>query len=210
MAQVAPDTTETRDLLERLRAGDRGALDQLLSLHRSFLRRLIELRLDPRLRARVDPSDVVQKTQLEAARRIDDYLRRGPMPFRLWLRMTAEKRLNALWRQHMAAARRSIGCEPSLDGRSSVQLAERLLVGGPSPSEQVRSRELARMVRQAVAQLGDPDREIVVMRNFEELSNEEVAYTLGVDPGTASKRYGRALLRLHKILLELGLRGSQL
>ena len=210
MAQAAPDSTETRHLLERLRAGDREALDQLLTQHRAFLRRLIELRLDPRLRARVDPSDVVQETQLEAARRIDDYLGRDPMPFRLWLRMTAEKRLNALWRQHMKAARRAIGCELPLNGRSSVQLAGRLLAAGPSPSEQVRSRELARLVRQAVAQLNDADREIIVMRNFEELSNEEVAYTLGVDPGTASKRYGRALLRLHKILLELGLRGSQL
>ena len=210
MAQVAPDSTETQDLLERLRAGDRAALDQLLSRHRSFLRRLIDLRLDPTLRVRVDPSDVVQETQLEAARRIDDYLRRSPMPFRLWLRMTAEKRLNALLRQHSEAARRAVGRELSLNGRSSVQLAAQLVAAGPSPSEQVRGRELARLVRQAVAQLSDPDREIIVMRNFEELSNEEVAYVLGVDPGTASKRYGRALLRLHKILLELGLRGSQL
>ena len=134
MAQVAPDSTETRDLLERLRAGDRAALDQLLSRHRAFLRRLIDLRLDPTLRVRVDPSDVVQETQLEAARRIDDYLRRGPMPFRLWLRMTAEKRLNALWRQHAEAARRAVGRELSLNGRSSVQLAGQLVAAGPSPS----------------------------------------------------------------------------
>ena len=132
MAQVAPDSTETQDLLERLRAGDRAALDQLLSRHRSFLRRLIDLRLDPTLRARVDPSDVVQETQLEAARRIDDYLRRSPMPFRLWLRMTAEKRLNALWRQHAEAARRaadescrSMAAPPSNLPDSSWQPAHR-------------------------------------------------------------------------------------
>jgi RNA polymerase sigma-70 factor (ECF subfamily) len=89
MTDVSTDSELTRDLLARVRGGDRPALDQLLAEHRPYLRRLVELRFDPHLRPRVDPSDVVQDALFEAARRIDDYLRRDPMPFWLWLRQTA-------------------------------------------------------------------------------------------------------------------------
>src|SRR5581483_5391308 len=101
MHDVQPDSTETRGLLEAIRRGDGQALDGLLRRHRPELLSFVEVHLDPRLRARVDPSDVVQETQLEAVRRMDDYLRRRPMPFRLWLRKNAYERLLNLARDHL-------------------------------------------------------------------------------------------------------------
>src|SRR5262245_43805993 len=89
MSQVKPDAPETDELLEAVRRGERQALDRLLGRHRAELRAFVALRLDPRLAARVDPSDVVQDAQVAMVRRLDDFLRRRPMPFRLWARKTA-------------------------------------------------------------------------------------------------------------------------
>src|SRR5262245_10161331 len=111
MPTIKPDSAATRRLLERARAGEAEAPEQLLARHRPFLRQLVELRLDPRLRARVDPSDVVQEAQWDAFRRLADYLRRRPMPFRLWLRKTAQERLQKFQRQHLEAGRRAAGRE---------------------------------------------------------------------------------------------------
>src|SRR6516165_2779360 len=109
-----PDPDETGRLLTRVMAGDRQALDRLLALHRGLLRRAVELRLDPRVRARLDASDVVQEAQLEAARRIGDYLRRRPMPFHVWLEKTAYETLLRLRRQHVDAGCRSVEHEVPL------------------------------------------------------------------------------------------------
>ncbi len=200
MNEAMRDSAETQQLLERIRAGDRPAFEQLFARHRPYLRHVVELRLDPRLRPRLDPSDVVQDTQLAAFQRLDDYLRRQPMPFRLWLRQTARERLIMLRRHHLTAARRAAGREGALPERSSLLLAQQLLAREASPSQQWDRREAARLVRDAVAGLADIDREILLMRNFEGLSNREVACVLGLEPGTASRRYGRALLRLREVL----------
>src|SRR5438552_16794929 len=108
MESVTPDSGETQRLLDQLRGGDGRAFEQLFARHRPYLRRLVALRLDNRLRPRLDPSDVVQDTQLEALRRMPDYLERRPMPFRLWLRKTAQERLAMLARKHLGAARRTV------------------------------------------------------------------------------------------------------
>src|SRR5205823_3294244 len=105
------------------------------------------LRLDRRLRPRVDPSDVLQETQLEAFRRLPDFLRRQPMPYHLWLRKTAQQRLEMARRFHIAAHKRSIRREATLPSGSSLRLAERLLERGPTPSEAVDRRELAQRVQ---------------------------------------------------------------
>src|SRR5262245_32028544 len=108
MSGPALDSVETQNLLQRVRAGETAATDLLLERHRPYLRRLVELRLDPKMRGRVDPSDVVQEAQLEALRRLDGYLKQPPMPFRLWLRQLAYDRLLMLRRRHVTAARRSV------------------------------------------------------------------------------------------------------
>jgi RNA polymerase sigma-70 factor (ECF subfamily) len=185
------------------------ALDRLLEGHRAGLRRAVELRLDPKLRARLDASDVVQEAQLEAARRIDDFLQRRPMPFHLWLHKTAHESLLRLRRQHIEAGCRSADREIPLPEGSSVALAKQLLGPLPSPSQQLRARETAQRLRAAMARLAEEDQEILLLRNFEGLSNVEAAQVLGLDPAAASKRYGRALLRLRKLLLDSGLTESQ-
>jgi RNA polymerase sigma-70 factor (ECF subfamily) len=209
MHEMTSDSEETRRLLEQARAGDRQAFEQLFAGHRTYLRQVIELRLDAQLRARIDSSDVVQETHPEAFRRLPDYLERQPMPFRLWLRKTACERLVMIRRQHLGAARRAVRREVALPDASSLQLAQQFLAGGSTPSQRLDRQERANKVRQAVAQLSETDREILLMRNLEMLSNQEVGHVLQIDPATASQRYGRALLRLRKFLVAGGLMESQ-
>jgi RNA polymerase sigma-70 factor (ECF subfamily) len=210
MDDLTPDSTETRNLLKQIQAGDLLAFERLFGRHRPELREFIALRLDPRVHARVDPSDVVQETQMEAFRRLQDYWQRQPMPFRVWLRKTAYERLAMARRQYLQAGKRTMHREVPLPERSSQLLAQRLLSGAPTPSQQLQRRELIRRVRQALAQLAPADREILLVRNFEELSYQEVGFILDIEPATARQRHGRALLRLHKLLSEGGFTGSEL
>jgi RNA polymerase sigma-70 factor (ECF subfamily) len=196
-------------LLHALANGDQSALDGLLAEYRPVIRRAVEMRMDGRLRARVDASDVVQEAFLEAMRRIDDYLERRPMPFHLWIHKTALESLLRVRRKHVEAECRAADRELPLPEGSSVALAKQLLAEIPAPSEQVRDQETVQEIRQAIAHLGNEDREIILLRNFEELSNVEAAQILGIDTAAASKRYGRALLRLRKLLVERGFPDSR-
>jgi RNA polymerase sigma-70 factor (ECF subfamily) len=153
---------------------------------------------------------VVQEAQLEAVRRLGDYLQQRPMPFRLWLRQIAHDRLLKMHRHHAATARRALGREIALPEQSSLLLAQQLLGAGSTPSQQFNRGDLARRLHEAIAQLSEADREILLMRHFEQLSNQEVGELLRLDPGTVSKRHGRAMLRLHNILFARGLTESQL
>jgi RNA polymerase sigma-70 factor (ECF subfamily) len=196
MAELVPDSAETQRLLQQVRAGEPGACDRLFARHQPFLLQVVERHLDPRLRARLDPSDVVQEAQLDAFRRLADYLERRPMPFRLWLRQTAHERLLKVQRRHLEAGRRAAGREVPLPDRSSLVLAQQLLAGGLTPSQRLEQAEVARRVSQAVARLPEADREVLLMRNVEGLSNREIGCLLGLEPAAVSKRHGRALLRL--------------
>jgi len=157
------------------------------------------------LAARLDPSDVVQEAQLSATQRIDDFLKRKPMPFRLWLRRTAYERLIDLQRHHLKRGRRSVHREVAFPDRSSILLARHLMRPGSSPSQRMQARELAQRAAHALSQLPDLDRQIVVMRHGEEMSFEEIGCVLDLEAATARKRFGRALLRLQKILSDEGL-----
>jgi RNA polymerase sigma-70 factor (ECF subfamily) len=210
MDATVTDSTKTRRLLARLQAGEADALDQLLAQHRAYLHQVIDMHLDDQTRRRVDTSDVVQETQLEAAGRIADFLRRQPMPFRVWLRKTAHERLRKLRQQHVAAKKRSVRREVALPYRSTCQLAQRLLGGGSTPSERIVRRELADQVRRAIGELEELDREIVLMLDIEGLSSPQVGYVLDVEPATVRRRHARALLKVHKILRAGGLTESQL
>jgi RNA polymerase sigma-70 factor (ECF subfamily) len=204
MDAVTPDSDATRALLDQAAAGDPQAFGQLFARHRPALRDFVELRFDARLRARVDPSDVVQETHLEAFRHLDDYLRRRPMPFRLWLCKTAYQRLAKARRYHQAA-RRDLAREALLPDRSSLLLAQRVLAREPSQPRRLEERELARRVRAVLDRLVAADREVLTLRIVDELSYEEVAYLLDVEQAAARKRFARGLLRLRQLLAEEGL-----
>ena len=208
MVLTAPDPEETQRLLQAVGAGDREALDCLLRQHRAYLWAIVHLRLDTRLRARVDASDVVQEAQIEAVRRVASYLERPALPFHLWLRQIAYDRLLMLRRQHVAT-RRTVDREAVLPDESSLQLGELLLAAGPTPSQQLGRDELVARIHLALVDLSDTDREILLMRTLEGLSNKEVAQVLGLDLATASKRYGRAILRLRQRLQAQGLLESE-
>jgi len=209
MSDPRPDNTETLELLRRCRAGDQQALAELMSNHREEVRQFVARRLDGELRARIDASDVVQEAQMDMCRRLPDFLERQPMPFHLWLRKTAYERLLMLRRRHVEAARRATGREVSLPDPSVMLIARQFMAAGSTPSQQVHRRDLARRVRQAVAQLSEADREILLMRNYEGLSYQEAACLLDIEISAARQRYGRALLRLHQRLAEGGMTESQ-
>jgi RNA polymerase sigma-70 factor (ECF subfamily) len=208
MAQVQPDTEE---LLCRTGAGDGQARGQLLQRHRRRLRKLIALRLDPRLAARIDPSDIVQEALAEADRRLDRYLAERPLPFYPWLRQIGLDRLADQRRRHVGAARRSIRREAEhagLPDASAAELADRLLDQGESPSAGLLREELQARVRAALAALPELDREVLVLRYLEQLSAREVGAVLGVSEAAAKKRALRALQRLRALLQDLAAGGA--
>jgi RNA polymerase sigma-70 factor, ECF subfamily len=205
MTRPAADSPEIQTLLDRIGKGDRQAFEPLFESHRAYLRQVIDLRMVDLLRVRVDPSDIVQETQLEAFRRLEDYVKRKPMPFRLWLRRTAVEQLVTAQRRHLGAERRAVGKEIPLPDRSSLLLADQFLASGSSPSQRLTKSELARRVREALGELSEDDREILVLRNLESLSNQEAAEVLQIQTSTASQRYGRALTRLGKVLASAGI-----
>jgi len=159
---------------------------------------MIDLRLDPRGRGRVDPSDVLQETYLDAARRLSDYLADPPLPFFLWLRQLAGTWLAKAHRAHLATVGRDVRREVALGSpeASSAALADGLLGHEARPSEVAVRAELRSQLIAAVERLDPLDREVLALRHFEQLSNAETASVLGLSVGAASKRYVRALERL--------------
>jgi RNA polymerase sigma-70 factor (ECF subfamily) len=199
MTQAPPDTEE---LLRRAGRGDPAAVGDLLQRHRRRLRRMVGVRMDRRLAARVDPSDVVQEALADAACRLPDYLRDHPLPFFPWLRRLAWDRLAALHRTHIRAARRSVTREepPALPGESVLELADRLLARSGGPSAGPRRAERRALVRRALEQLPERDREVLVLRQLEELSVAEVAAVLGIGEKAVYARQLKALERLRAAL----------
>jgi RNA polymerase sigma-70 factor (ECF subfamily) len=199
------DTGEAEHLIEQLRAGDGDALARLFDLHRPRLRRMIELRLDPRLGGRVSPSDVLQDTYLDASKRLRHFVDNPNMPFFVWVRLVAGQRLIDTHRQHLAAQARNVAHEVSIHGAvsaaaSSVCLAADLAGKLSSPSHALERAETSQKLQEALESLEPLDREVLTLRHFEELSNRETAAVLGIETSAASKRYLRALERLKQVL----------
>jgi RNA polymerase sigma-70 factor (ECF subfamily) len=193
--------SETDLLLDRAAAGDRSAREDLVQRHRKRLRRKVALRLDRRLAARVDPSDIVQEALADAADRLDDYLHERPMPYYPWLRRLAWDRLDKAYRRHRAG-RRSVAREepPALPDESALKLAERLLAPDTDPSQAVLRKERRQRVRALLDRLPPGDREVLVLRFLEGLSTSEAAAVLEIRPGTVRLRLMRALQRLRSHL----------
>jgi RNA polymerase sigma-70 factor (ECF subfamily) len=199
---MTDEPPQTLPLLDRLRAGDRDALAALFAYYRSRLGQMLRLRFDARVAARVDPSDVLQEAYLDAVRQIDGYLASPQVAFYVWLRGLTWKRLLNVHRQHLTAKSRSVERELPLPAESSMMLAKALFAQGPSPSQVLLQEELRRRLQRALGRLTDDDREVLLMRHAEDMTNIEVAQALGLTPSGATMRYGRALVRLKEILTE--------
>ncbi len=202
---MAQNGSETDALLELAGHGDEHARRRLLDQHRSRLLRMIAVRMDGRLAARLDPSDVVQEALADAARELPDYLRRRPMAFYPWLRQLAWDRLLLVHRHHIEARRRSVDRErspsgPRLPDESAACLVDRLIAGGTSPSGHLVREEIRARVREELARLAVRDREVLVLRYLEMLSNREIAEVLGITEGAVKVRHLRALERLRGLM----------
>ena len=204
------DSPETVELLNRARAGERDSLDDLFSRHRARLERMVSVRMAEALRGRIDASDVIQETYVEAWKRLPEYLSDPGVPFFLWLRFLAGQNLAALHRHHIGTQARDPRREVRLFGgampeASTVALAAHLLGRVSTPSVKVARIELQLKLQDALNLLAPAEREILALRHFEQLTNAEVAREVDITEAAASKRFIRALDRLHGILSHLGL-----
>jgi RNA polymerase sigma-70 factor (ECF subfamily) len=212
---MTTEPSENGDMLRRAGAGDEAALAELFAHYRERLRRMVRLRLDRRLQGRFDPSDVVQEAYLDFARRLPEYAANPTMPFYLWLRFLTGQRLVDLHRQHLGAKMRDAGQEVSLyhgalPQASSMSLAAQLLGRLTSASRAAIRAETQLRVQDALNSLDPLDREVLTLRHFEMLTNEETAQVLGIKKSASSNRYIRALKRLRDILAGLPGFGEQL
>jgi RNA polymerase sigma-70 factor (ECF subfamily) len=185
--------------------GDHAAFAEAFMVHRERLRRMVQLRMDRRVAGRVDPSDVLQETYLDASRQLDQYLAAPPFSLFLWLRFLTGQRLMAIHRQHLGAQMRDAkqevdlhhGAMPEVD---CLSLSCSLLGPVTSPSLAAMRLETQVCLREVVDGMETLDREVLALRHYEELSNQEVAEELGITTAAASKRYIRALERLKAAL----------
>jgi RNA polymerase sigma-70 factor (ECF subfamily) len=208
------DHGQEGELLRRAGGGEAAALGALFALYRSRLRRMVQLRLDHRLQGRVDPSDVLQEAYIDLAERLPRYASKPTMPLFLWLRLVTAERLLRTHRHHLGAAMRDAGREislyhGSLPQASSASLAAQLVGRHTTASRAAARAEMQLRLQETLNQMEPIDREIIALRHFEELSNDETAEVLGLTRGAASKRYVRAMLRLKEAFgNEPGLSGS--
>jgi RNA polymerase sigma-70 factor (ECF subfamily) len=198
----------TVSLLDRLRGGDQAVLGELFTLHRDRLWRMLYVRLDRRVARRIAPDDVLQEAFLDVARRIGEYLADPAVPFYVWLRFLTIQRMQMLQRLHLGAQMRDVSREVPLGQgdvprASSDSMAGQLLSEMTSPSQAAIRNELQDRLRAALETMDALDREVLALRHFEELGNNEVAQVLGISKEAASKRHVRALKRLKEILSDL-------
>jgi RNA polymerase sigma-70 factor (ECF subfamily) len=198
MSEPSSVPEESEILPAAVRRGDDREVQRLVTSHRDYLKRVVSLRMDRRLQARVDPSDIVQEAQLRAMRRVDEYADNPTIALRVWLRRLACDALVDAQRRHIHADGRSVKRELVLPEQSSIDVAKHLLAGISTPSAQFSEKEMIQVVREAVENLPDAEREIVLLLAFEGLSSSEAAQVLNKNASTVRKCYGRALLRLER------------
>lgn len=182
-----------------------GAFCALLEQHRERLKRLVDLRLDNRVRGRVDASDVIQETTIEAYERADEYLADPAVPVFVWLRFLAMQKVQTFHRRHLGTQARDAGREISLDrnpvpAATSAALAARLVGQLTSASHAAIRDEMKLRLEQALNQMDEKDRDVLALRHFEQLSLKETAVVLGLSDKAAGSRYLRALSKLRKAM----------
>jgi RNA polymerase sigma-70 factor (ECF subfamily) len=198
------DNRTNEELLDAARTGDESALAVLVERHRARLERMVQLRMDRRLQGRVDSADVVQDAYLAVRGKFSQYCADSRLPFFLWLRLEVGQKLVDIHRFHLGTQRRDAGQEVSLHRGplpqvTSLSLAEHLLGKLSTASQAAMRVELKLRVQEALNSMDPNDREVLILRHFEELSNTEAAEVLGIKPSAAVNRYVRALKRLKDV-----------
>lgn len=201
---MTSNNRNTEDLLARVRDGDRLASNQLLDNHRARLRQVVSIRMDPRLSARVDPSDVIQEVMLEASQKLDKYHELEDFPFFSWLRQIAWERLMKLHRRHLTTQKRSARRENHfgmpMNDQSAIHLARILIDQGTDPGDRVLKQEMNRRVKEAMKKLNEDDQELITMRYLEQLSGREISAIMNITENNVKVRHFRAIRRLRALL----------
>ena len=196
--------SRTDDLVQQAGAGDGSAMRTLFDRHRNRLERMLDVRMDPRVRGRIDPSDVIQETLLAASKRMQKYASHLPVAFYPWLRSIAFEKLLREHERHLHAAKRSVSREQlprfSISDQSAMQLAERFTSRGCSPSSAAIQQELRTRVREALEQLPETDRELLLLRYLEQSPSHEIAAILRTSEAAVNMRHMRAIERMRTIL----------
>jgi len=198
-------TSEESGLLRRAAGGEPEALRALFARHRDRLKRMVHLRLNRRLAGRVDDSDVLQESYLEASKRLDEYVKAPTIPFFLWLRNMTELKLAEVHHRHFGAELRNADCGLTLHRGGlpmvdSVSLAAQLLGKSTARSEAAIKAETRLMVQEALNNMDPIDREVLALKHFEQLSTAEIAEVLGLSKAGAGSRYLKAIKRLRQLL----------
>ena len=188
-----------------LREGNDDLLADLFSFYRESLKRMIQFRMDPRMKGRVDASDILQETFLDLSDRLDAYRENDDMPFVVWLRLMTSQRMAAQFRRHISAQKRTAAREVQLQrgpvrNDTSACIAHQLMARINSPSQNAMRDERLVRLQEALEAMNPVDREVLALRHFEDLGNNEVAEILGIQKTAASNRYIRALKRLKEIM----------
>ena len=200
--------SDSYDLLTHAAKGDKEALRLLFDGHRERLKRMVALRLDPRLSARIDPSDVVQEALIDASKKLNNYVRDRPLPFYPWLHCLTAERLAIIHRQHVKTQAMSVAREKprvsNVDNRSTELLVDRLTSNEPTPGTSLVRDEQRLRVHAALEGLKEKDRDLLLMRYLEDLSFPEIAAILEIGEGAAKMRHLRALQLLREAIGDMG------
>ena len=194
------------ELLDAMQTGDTHALAELVSIHQSRIRHLIEMQLDTRLTGRVDTDDVLQEVFLDAAARIRHFNNEHSGSLFVWLRLITIQTLANVHRRHFGTKMRDVSREMSIfrpNHNATTSLALQLLGHATSPSQVAMREETAARLVEVINEMSEIDRQILKLRHFEQLSNSEASEVLDIQPKAASIRYIRALKRLKDVLAEL-------
>jgi RNA polymerase sigma-70 factor (ECF subfamily) len=198
------DTAPANDLLEQARRGDWEALGRLLEAQRAALHRLAERQLDGRVAVRVDASDIIQQTFLEAHRSFPQFAGSDARDLAAWLQGILDHKVAGAIRDHTLLQKRSVCREQSLDDShgGGMPLKQALDAGQSSPSQKAMRGEEAQRLTQALTSLPDDQREAVRLRHLEGWALDDIARHLGRTPGSTAgliKRGMKALRRrLHR------------
>lgn len=197
------DESET-SLIQRAAGGESAALSRLLTINRSRLERMIVARIDKRLNARMDASDVIQEVHVDVFQRFAEYAENQNVPFITWLRFLTKQKLDEINRRNLLAQRRDVRRELRLSqdfsNQSSIILANYYTKQVSSPSSLISKKEIRQLVLETIASMNESDRSILVLRHVDQLTSDEAAAELGITANTCRQRHVRALKRLKQLL----------
>jgi RNA polymerase sigma-70 factor (ECF subfamily) len=202
------DSVQVQQWIDQVKGGRVEVIGRLCDHYRNRLLGMIAIRMDQRLATRFGESDVLQEVYIEAVRRIDEYAADSRVDFYVWLRGLAMQRLAKLSRDHIHAGKRTTQREVDLNGGSAVLLANHMFATKPGPLTNLIHKELRHQLQLALERLPAEQREVIAMRHFEQMSNREVAQALGVSESGATRRYGRALRQLQRMIAD-GIPGEE-